>query len=162
MDMLQPLNRLFVYDAWANREALGSLKNAGTPPPRALKFMAHIIAAEWLWFYRLQMNQAKLQSLPVWPDLTLGQCETQIANLAQPWRDYLAGLTSPKLSTPISYTNTKGESFTNTVEDILQHVIMHSAYHRGQIATDLRSAGFTPAYTDFIHAVRQKFVDKKS
>ena len=31
------------------------------------------------------------------------------------------------------------------------HVIMHSAYHRGQIAADVRAAGLTPAYTDFIH-----------
>jgi uncharacterized damage-inducible protein DinB len=39
------------------------------------------------------------------------------------------------------------------------HVIMHSAYHRGQIAADTRAAGFTPAYTDFIHAIRNEFVD---
>jgi uncharacterized damage-inducible protein DinB len=32
--------------------------------------------------------------------------------------------------------------------------VLSSAYHRGQIAADLRTAGFTPAYTDFIHAVR--------
>jgi uncharacterized damage-inducible protein DinB len=35
---------------------------------------------------------------------------------------------------------------------------MHSAYHRGQIAADMRAAGFAPPYTDFIHAVRQGFV----
>lgn len=56
MDMPQHLHRLFTYDAWANREALSSLKMAGTQLPRALKFMAHIIAAEWLWFFRLQMD----------------------------------------------------------------------------------------------------------
>jgi len=38
------------------------------------------------------------------------------------------------------------------------HVIMHSAYHRGQIATDMRAAGLTPAYTDFIHSIRRGFV----
>jgi uncharacterized damage-inducible protein DinB len=154
MEMLHHLSRLFRYDAWANHEALASLRNAGTPPSRAQKIMAHICAAEWLWFYRLELNQAKLQALPVWPDLTLDQCEKQLNDLAGIWTDYLTKLTPAKLSEQISYTNTKGESFSNTIEDILQHVIMHSAYHRGQIATDLRSAGFTPAYTDFIHAVR--------
>ena len=39
------------------------------------------------------------------------------------------------------------------------HVLMHSAYHRGQIAADMRAAGLTPAYTDFIHSVRQGFVE---
>jgi uncharacterized damage-inducible protein DinB len=36
---------------------------------------------------------------------------------------------------------------------------MHSSYHRGQIAADMRAAGVTPAFTDFIHAVRQGFVE---
>jgi len=35
---------------------------------------------------------------------------------------------------------------------------MHSAYHRGQIATAMRAAGYAPAYTDFIHCIRQGFV----
>jgi len=159
MDIIEHLRRLFAYDVWANREAFSSLKNAGTPSSRALKIMAHIVAAEWLWFYRIELNQAKLQALPVWPELTLDQCKKQLNDISAIWRKYTLGLTATTLSEKISYMNTKGESFASTVEDILQHVIMHSAYHRGQIATDLRSAGFTPAYTDFIHAVRQSFVE---
>jgi uncharacterized damage-inducible protein DinB len=42
---------------------------------------------------------------------------------------------------------------------VLLHVIMHSAYHRGQIAMAMRAAGQQPAYTDFIHAVRNSFVE---
>lgn len=52
----------------------------------------------------------------------------------------------------------KGDSFSSTIEDILQHVITHSAYHRGQIAADLRTSGSTPAYTDFIHATRNGLI----
>ena len=63
------------------------------------------------------------------------------------------------LSHPVSYRNSKGENWTNRKDDILLHVIMHSAYHRGQIATDMRAAGFTPASTDFIHGVRQGLVE---
>lgn len=40
----------------------------------------------------------------------------------------------------------------------LTHVAMHSAYHRGQIAGELREPGNTPPYTDFIHPVRQGLV----
>jgi uncharacterized damage-inducible protein DinB len=59
----------------------------------------------------------------------------------------------------VSYTNSKGELWTSTVEDILTHLVIHSAYHRGQIASDLRSAGREPAYTDYIHAVRQGLIE---
>jgi uncharacterized damage-inducible protein DinB len=45
------------------------------------------------------------------------------------------------------------------VEEILTHLVIHSAYHRGQIASDLRAAGQEPAYTDYIHAVRQGLLE---
>ena len=34
------------------------------------------------------------------------------------------------------------------------HVVMHGAYHRGQIATVVRQGGETPAYTDYVQARR--------
>ena len=45
------------------------------------------------------------------------------------------------------------------MEDILTHVLLHSAYHRGQIASQVRAGGEQPAYTDFIHAVRQGLIE---
>jgi len=62
------------------------------------------------------------------------------------------------LAEAVDYKNSKGEPWRNRVEDVLTHVIMHSAYHRGQIAMEMRAAGMEPAYTDFIHAVRQEIV----
>ena len=50
------------------------------------------------------------------------------------------------------------ERFRSSLHDILMHVIMHSAYHRGQIAADMRASGAEPVYTDFIHAVRQGLI----
>jgi len=45
------------------------------------------------------------------------------------------------------------------VQDILTHVLLHSAYHRGQIASQVRSSGEQPPYTDFIHAARQSLIE---
>jgi uncharacterized damage-inducible protein DinB len=74
------------------------------------------------------------------------------------WRDYLADAGAGRVADRVTYTNSKAEEWSNTAEDILIHVTIHSAYHRGQIASDLRGAGQRPAYTDFIHAVRQGFI----
>jgi uncharacterized damage-inducible protein DinB len=156
MNGLENLRRLFAYDDWANREALASLENAGSPPPRSLRFFSHIVAAEWLWLARLKRER---KVIAVWPELTLGEGRTQIGGLRKAWRSYLEGLDSAGLLEPVTYLNSKGESWTNTVGDILIHVVMHSGYHRGQIAADLRASGHEPAYTDFIHAVRQGFVE---
>jgi uncharacterized damage-inducible protein DinB len=149
------LERLLHYDIWANRETLKSLRQE-VPPPRSLKWIAHIIGAEFLWLARLEGQAA---ALPVWPDLSLEDCGSRLGEVSRKLLDDLVGVSPERLSKEISYTNSKGEDWTNTVEEILTHVAIHSAYHRGQIAADLRAAGQTPAYTDYIHAVRQGLVE---
>ena len=74
------------------------------------------------------------------------------------WRRYLAELSPADFENEIGYRNSKGEPFSSRVEDIITHVLTHSAYHRGQAALEMRAAGLQPAYTDFIHGVRQGFV----
>jgi uncharacterized damage-inducible protein DinB len=148
------LNRLLRYDIWANGETLDSLRQ-GPPPARSLKWMGHIVGAEYLWLARLRQEPAPL---PVWPDLPVEQCAARLGELSGMWHDYLADADSGRAPERVTYTNSKGEEWTSVVEDILIHVTIHSAYHRGQIASDLRAAGQVPAYTDFIHAVRQGFV----
>jgi uncharacterized damage-inducible protein DinB len=154
MDM-DYLKKLFAYDNWANREVLGSLCAAGKPPARSLALMAHIIAAEWLWMARLGHAA---REIAVWPELQLSECEANVADLCVRWRDYFYNLTPARLVETINYVNSKGERWSNNVRDILTHVVMHSVYHRGQIASDLRNHGCTPAYTDFVEGVRRKSV----
>jgi uncharacterized damage-inducible protein DinB len=144
------MQRQFTYNAWANREALAALRAAGADE-RSLQLMSHIVAAERLWLERLKQQP---QSLPVWPKLSLEQCEAQAGEAERLWSEYLDSI-GGNFSSIISYKNSKGEAWTNTILDILTHVGMHSAYHRGQIATHMRATGKTPAYTDFIHGVRQ-------
>ncbi len=143
---------LFAYDAWANREALASLGADGAPP-RAVRLLAHIAATRHLWLDRL-LGEA--QRWPVWPDLTPAECGPLLASSESRWDDYLQGLGPGDLGRPVAYTNTKGQAWTNRVEHILLHVLLHSHYHRGQIAALVRAAGREPAYTDFIHAVRSQ------
>jgi uncharacterized damage-inducible protein DinB len=148
--MITHLQRLLRYDAWANAETLKSL-TLGDSPPQSRKWMAHIVGAECLWLARLRRQPA---TLPVWPDLSLEACRDHLAQLSRDWPAYLADH-HQSLTERVSYINSKGEAWTNTVEEILTHVTIHSAYHRGQIASNLRSAGMEPAYTDYIHGVRQ-------
>jgi uncharacterized damage-inducible protein DinB len=151
--MMQHLRRLLRYDVWANQETLRSLKQ--DPPPRSLSWMAHIVGAEYLWMARLRRHD---QTLPVWPELDVEACGQRLDELSRLWPEYLGG-TSDCLAEKVPYTNSKGEAWTSTVEEILTHLVIHSAYHRGQIASDVRANGGIPAYTDYIHAVRQGLIE---
>lgn len=155
MDLIEHFSRLFAYDGWANREVLTSLRAAGTPLPQALKLMAHIFAAECLWMERLEQ---KPQTLAVWPEFTAEECELQAAQLPALWKKYLAASSEAELARPVTYQNSRGETFSSRKDDILTHLITHSTHHRGQVAAAVRAGGFTPAYTDFIHSIRQGFV----
>jgi len=156
MELLEHLRRQFAYDEWANREVLAALRASSHPTARPLQLLAHILSAERLWLERIQKQP---QALPVWPDFSFDHCDAQISDLSVRWREFLGQLTPTALSQAVAYKNSKGEPWTSTVLDILTHVVLHSAYHRGQIASVMRAAGETPAYTDFIYAVRQGLIE---
>lgn len=156
MNMLAHLHRLISYDDWANREVLANLQGLDHPPERSVKLLAHIIGAERIWMERLMGERQKYR---VWPESSLAQCQAELAQLPELWKSYLSSVTDEGLTHLVNYKNSKGESWASSAQDILVHVMMHSAYHRGQIAADVRAAGFTPAYTDFIHGVRQGLVE---
>lgn len=143
--------RMFSYDHWANRECLRAMQECKTVPATTLGRLAHILSAERLWLERLRQQK---QTLPVWPSSTIEECEVLADEMGIAWRDFLTKLGRGELERTIEYHNTKGELWSNRIEDVLMHVIMHSAYHRGQIAVEMRGAGMVPASTDYIHAVR--------
>jgi len=147
------LDRLFAYEFWANRETLQSLERArDSAPRRALEIMAHVAAASRLWFARLTREKIKVE---VWPKRTIAQIREDLDALEAMWSGWLGASPQPSLDESISYVNSKGEPWSSTPRDILTHLALHSAYHRGQIAMLLGQSGQGAAYTDFIHAARQ-------
>lgn len=146
------LRRLFAYDDWANRETLAALQALASPPPRALGWLDHVLAAEVLWLSRLRGEPSPLA---VWPELAFEQRARHLDELRDAWAALLDGLRPEGLAREIAYTNSQGEPWTSRVEDVLTHVVTHSAYHRGQIASALRAAGHEPPYTDLAHGARQ-------
>lgn len=151
--------RMFAYDGWANRECLAAM-SAGSASADAVARMAHILSAQKLWLERILRER---QTMPVWPSSTIQDCIALAAEMSSAWRNYLLPLGNQfapaSLDDKVEYRNSKGEAWSSRVEDVLMHVLFHSAYHRGQIALQMRASGATPASTDFIHAVRQGFVE---
>ena len=155
MNCKEDFLRLLTYDRWANHECLKAMRRAGIPESKAVRLMAHTLSAEKLWLERLTQEP---QTMPVWPDSTIEQCGALVDSMADAWQAYVNQLTPEDFREEIEYRNSKGEPWSSRVEDVLTHVLFHSAYHRGQVALQLRQDGFEPALTDFIHAVRRGFV----
>lgn len=153
---VQRFRRELDYDDWANREVLRHLQRESSPPANCVSWFGHVLGAQSEWLARMQGRKSELA---VWPRLTLDELEPSLARLRAEWTSFLERLGPAELARSITYVNTKGEPWTSRVEDVLTHVILHGAYHRGQIASALREAGLTPPYTDYIHATRTAQVE---
>ena len=145
------LQRVFEHMWWADERegtALGSLSG---PASEVLELYGHIRGAEIIWLDRIE---GSAQSAEVWPSGELKDVLRHRLTSKMRYADFLDGLDEADLSTLVSYTNSAGENFKTPVGDILLHVALHGAYHRGQIALVIRRSGGVPAPTDYIAFVR--------
>ena len=139
--------KLFEYDYWANSETLASLKTAPSGSEKARKAFCHVIGAQRIWMSRFE-NPAPPTAQP-WPDLTIEECNLAIDDLRLRWHAILEGLTPEKLASDLTYLSLKGTENRTPIQDVLMHLVLHSAYHRGQVAAAIREAGGKPAPTDY-------------
>jgi uncharacterized damage-inducible protein DinB len=148
---MSPIRRLFDHLWWADDRVLGGMEAAGSPPPAAVELLAHLLATELVWLDRLE---GVAQSVPVWPVAKLADCRRLAETSRRRWEVFVEALEEGDLARPVAYRNSAGNRFESTVEEILLHVALHGAYHRGQVARGLRLAGFEPVPTDFIAFAR--------
>lgn len=149
--MREHFQKLVRHLAWADERALQSLGAAHSVLKKDLDLYAHILGSEHNWLSRIQGSTPKLA---IWPALTLDECEKVAKENAAALNALVSTLTPELLQKPITYRNSAGDQFTSTLEDILTHVSLHGAYHRGQIAASVRAAGDTPNPTDYIAFAR--------
>lgn len=149
--MREHFTKLYEHLAWADRRVLQSLRAAHSVLKKDLDLYSHILGSEHVWLSRIKGTTAKVA---VWPTLTLDECQRLADENAAGFNDLLSELTEESRGTPITYRNSAGEQYTSTLEDILTHVSLHGAYHRGQIAASIRAAGDTPSPTDYIAFAR--------
>jgi len=154
MGSVQFFRRLFDYDHWANRAALESVKAAAATGERAQEYFRHIIGAERIWLARF--TDPAPPKLTPWPSLTLDECAAEVENLHAEWLALLDNMSPQGLGSSLTYRNMKGVEFTTSITDVLTHLVMHSAYHRGQVAKAVRDTGGKPAATDYVVWVRQR------
>jgi uncharacterized damage-inducible protein DinB len=149
--MLDAIKRLFAYDTWANARALDALKGARSPKPSAP--LAHLLVSEKIWLMRLRGEDTS--DVDKSPELSRGECESLAVELRASYESYIGSLDEGDLESLLTYRNFKGTEFRTPVGEILTHVLMHGAYHRGQVAKALRAEGAAPADTDYITFVRE-------
>ena len=148
---LDQLARLLAHLRWADALTVRSLREASHAPAHAHELLAHVVAAEEVWLARIE---GRPPAVAVWPTLDLDACERLAATTHEALSRLLASLDEGGLARLVHYRNSAGLDFDSRVDDILLHVALHGAWHRGQIAALLRGADDEPAPSDYIAFVR--------
>lgn len=155
MDRIKELRNLIDYNEWANRRVVASLKASSKPSSKAIRVLTHLLIAEKTWLMRLQKNLDST-GFNFWPAATLDECEALVEESARMYKEFVSDLREEQLETVARYKNSKGIMYETTCRDILTHMLMHSGYHRGQVAMAIRAEGEEPANTDYIMYVRER------
>ncbi|CAG5083898.1 DinB family protein [Parvicella tangerina] len=115
---------------------------------RTIPLLSHTINAQQIWNARITGKE----QLGVHEVHALKNCITLDQ---ENYQEALRILNARDLKEKISYQNSKGIEFTNTIQEIFYHVANHFSHHKGQIISDLRQLGVTPILTDYIYYKRQ-------
>lgn len=119
------------------------IENSGKISKRTIPLFSHMINAHQIWNSRL----LKSKSFGVNDVRTLEENKVQdVSN----YETTLQILTQFDLNQIISYRTTRGDEFSNSVQQMLFQVVNHHTHHRGQIISDLRQNGIPPIMTDYI------------
>ena len=145
------LKKLLDHLVWADEAALAALRTTTGSDSRALTIYSHVLGAEATWLSRITRRP---YTGGVWPTLSLEEATALAERNAAELRAIASPLTEHDLAQDIQYRNSAGAEFRSTLEDILLHVALHGAYHRGQISLLIRGGGGEPAPTDYIAFIR--------
>jgi len=110
--------------------------------------------AEWLWLERWLGRSPTGPPSGEFSDLASIRAGWQ--EIENDLRKFVRTLSAPDLERVVTYRNTKGHAFSNPMWQMLQHLVNHGTYHRGQITPMLRQLGATPLATDMIAFYREQ------
>ncbi|MGE5692159.1 MAG: DinB family protein [Candidatus Zixiibacteriota bacterium] len=155
---LERIRALYDFNRWANGRVLEAAeklsleqltKDLKNSFPSVRDTMVHIMAAEWIWLERWKgtspralLDAAEFPTVPAirnrWAEIEHGQ------------KNFLAEASAESPQKVVAYLNLRGQRWEYPLWQMLQHLVNHSTYHRGQITTMLRQLGAQPVETDLL------------
>ena len=153
------LQALMAYHRWAVTRTLEScavltpaeyLRDLGGSFASVRDTMAHGLMADSAWQHRVR-GQAFTRPIPE-------QLPADLETLFAQWQLVLSGweslLSAGDGSDVIAYHAFDGQPHSNSLDEIVHHVVNHGSYHRGQVALMLRQLGHAAINTDLIAFTR--------
>src|SRR5262249_18389631 len=147
----------FTFNRWANARMLDACRSltpdqyADEPVPGWSSVRAtvcHIAVVTELWLRGLANDPD--ESLPTEAELpTVDDAQRILERAYRRFDELLPALTPVWLATPITYSK-RGRTATLPPWAVLRHIVNHTTYHRGQVASKLKRFGIVQPETDLV------------
>ena len=151
---IQEIKQLMAFNRWANQrffEALSQLpaeqyaRDLRSSHGGIHGTLAHVIGAEKAWLCRW-LRQPDTAAVDLRHISSLADLRAYWERLCAEMQAFLGTLNEQKLQEALTTTTQTG-TYTSPYWQMLQHVVDHSSYHRGQLVTMLRQLGVQPPST---------------
>jgi uncharacterized damage-inducible protein DinB len=162
---LNDLRTLLDYHYWARDRLLDAVeplaadllaRDLGSSFPSIRDTIAHMYAAEWAWYSRWQ-GESPAGPLPLDPFPDVPAIRRAWTALEARVRRFVAELGEDGVGRVFEYRLLSGQPGASAFWQMLQHVVNHASYHRGQVTTMLRQLGAAPPKsTDLIAFYRER------
>jgi uncharacterized damage-inducible protein DinB len=149
---------LFAFNRWANDKMLEACRKLtpeqyaaepvpGWTPVRSIVYHIAVVTDGWL----RTLAEDPDQSAPTEDEVATVEDAARLLDRAYRTLDtLLPDLTPGRLATPRRFSR-RGRSAVLTPWIILRHVVNHTTYHRGQVASKLKRFGIAQAETDLVY-----------
>ena len=162
---LQDIHNLYDYNYWANHRILGVVetltieqftKDLGSSHGGVHGTLVHIMGAEEIWLKRWKgESPSNFYSAADFPTFDVLSNHWEMVEMEM--MGFCHMLKSDReILKVISYRDLKGNSYSQPLDKLMQHLANHSTYHRGQVVTMLRQLGVKPIGTDLVTYYREK------
>jgi uncharacterized damage-inducible protein DinB len=162
---------LYEFNTWANHrilDACGALtaeqftKDLGSSFPSVRDTLGHIYGAEWIWLERWN-GRTPTGGLPKAADFPdLASLRTRWAEHERALDAFVSGLDNDKLNAELETRTLDGTPYKQPLWQMMQHVVNHGSYHRGQVTAFLRQLGHKAVATDLIRFYRERSAAAKA
>lgn len=150
---IQDVRTLLDYHYWARDRMLDALdaltpeqfnRDLGSSFKSIRETVAHLFSAEWAWYQRWH-GESPTAPLPLdrFPDAAAIRREWAAHEAKM--RAFFDGLDDAGIERVVHYTLLSGATGSTPIGQMLQHLVNHGSYHRGQVTTMLRQLGAAPA-----------------
>lgn len=156
---LKDIHTLYEFNYWANHRILEVVepltqeqftKDLGSSHGGIHGTLFHTMGAEAIWLKRWKGESPsaywKPEEYPTFE--ALGERWQTVEHEMMGFCHMLK--TDDDIRGVIAYRDLKGKEYSQALYQLMQHLVNHSTYHRGQVVTMLRQLGVKPVGTDLV------------